>query len=207
MTMIGLRNMMFFKQRKVNTNNESEMISFFIMHDDFAEYNWINTLPKGLHTISFFEANENSFSTEVMTVFIEVLKALADPYFAIYKMEKNLRMYRGIGNVCNYVQDEKYLYKTSRGVDTALLQLQADPLVCWEETEIYCSTRLLPDGDSLKSLKHGLETGEFLFYFLLDAIRASLTIKFPKESNPYEIEQLVMDICQKIQVPVFLWNS
>ena len=47
MTMIGLRNMMFFKQRKVNTNNESEMISFFIMHDDFAEYNWINTLPKG----------------------------------------------------------------------------------------------------------------------------------------------------------------
>ena len=108
---------MFFRRRKENTNNESGRISFFIMYDDFAEYNWISTLPKDLHTISFFEANENSFSTEVMTVFIEVLKALADPYFAIYKMEKNLRMYRKIGNVCNYVQDEKYLYKTSRASD------------------------------------------------------------------------------------------
>lgn len=198
---------MFFKRRKENTNNESGKISFFIMYDDFAEYNWLSTLPKDLRTISFFEANENSFNTEVMTVFIEVLKVLAAPYFAIYKMEKNIRMYREIGSVCNYVQDEKYLYKTSRGVDAALLRLQTDPLACWEETEIYCSTRSLPDGDSLRSLKHGIETGEFLLYFLLDAIRASLTIKFPEESNSYKIEQLVMDVCKRMQVPVFLWNS
>ena len=198
---------MFFKRRKVDTNPESERLSFFIMHDDFAEYNWISALPKGLHTISFFEEHENSFSKEVMAVFIEILKELANPYFAIYKMEKNLSRYNEMGNLCNYVQDGKYLYKTSRGVDTALLRLQTDPLVCWEETEIYCSTRSLPDGDSLRSLKHGIETGEFLLYFLLDAIRASLTIKFPEESNSYKIEQLVMDVCKRMQVPVFLWNS
>ena len=198
---------MFFKQRKVNTNPESERLSFFIMHDDFAEYNWISALPKGLHTISFFEEHENSFSKEVMAVFIEILKELADPYFAIYKMEKNLSRYNEMGNLYNYVQDGKYLYKTSRGVDAALLQIQIDPLVCWEETEIYCSTRPLSNRKPLETLGQCVETDEFLFYFLVDAMRANMTIKFPEERDPYRVEQLLIGVCQKMQVHVFAWNS
>lgn len=131
---------MLFNRQKVNCNSETENISFIIMHDNFDEYNWSTALPKGLHTISIFEAAENSFSKDVMAVFIEILEKLADSCFTVYKIEKNSQMHTGKGALFRYAQDEKHLYKIGRGIDAALLWLQIDPAARWDETEIYCCT-------------------------------------------------------------------
>ncbi len=121
---------MLFNRQKVNCNSETENISFIIMHDNFDEYNWSTALPKGLHTISIFVAAENSFSKDVMAVFIEILEKLADSCFTVYKIEKNSQMHTGKGTLYRYAQDEKHLYKISRGIDAALLWLQTDPATC-----------------------------------------------------------------------------
>lgn len=198
---------MFFNRRKINHYNDSEGISFFIIHDDFAEYDWINALPEKLYTLSFFEVNENSFSADVITVFIGILEELASSCFAIYKMEKNIRMYMQLGTLFHGIQDEKYLYQTSKGIDTALLRQQADSATGWDETEIFCTTKPLANVDTLDTLEQCLENREFSFYFLVDVLRGNLTIKFPKENGFYQIEQQIKDICKEMQVPVFEWNS
>ena len=198
---------MLFKRQKVDSNREREHISFIIMHDDFAEYNWITVLPDGLHTISIFETAENSFSKDVMAVFIEILKKLANSCFSVYKIEKSPQIHTEKGTLSRFAQDEKHLYKISRGIDAALLWLQTDTAGCWDETEIYCCTTPLTHAILCETIEQYMKSEKFSFYFLVDAIRCNLTIKFPDKNDSYEIEQRVRNICQKMQVSVLEWNS